>query len=180
MNKLLPLNLKDHAIIKAFPSNINKKLVLNVGCSNGRIDYWLAKIGYKVYAIDLLKDNSWQNNNQLTFSTANIFDLSSFPITSAPIVICSQVLEHLINYKKALINLLKLTEIRLILTVPLEKSFYHPEHVNFWDDGNIKEFTELCKPHSISISKIITKSEDAMTGQRDYLIIIDKRQKNVI
>jgi len=91
-------------------------------------------------------------------------------------VICSQVLEHLKDYKQALANLLKLTTVRLILTFPFERSFYSLNHLNFWDDNNIGEFIELCKPHLVSLSKIITKPEDVKKGQRDYLIIIDKKQ----
>jgi len=174
------INMKDIVIIDAFSLYDCKKLVLNVGCGKGRIDYHLAKMGYRVYAIDIKRQNAWKDNKQLTFHLADIFDLSSFPIASAPIVICSQVLEHLKDYRKALANLLKLTEIRLILTVPFKKSFYSPEHVNFWDDNNVGEFIELCKPYSVSISKIITKPEDIRRKQCDYLIVIDKRQKNVI
>lgn len=175
MNKIEPLDLKDQAIINAFPNGDYKKIILNVGCGDGRIDYHLTSMGYKVYATDTLKDKSWVNSNQLNFGIADIFDLSSLPVASAPVVICSQVLEHLKEYKKALINLLKVTEIRLIITVPYKNSFPHPEHINFWDDRNVVEFKELCKPYSVSISKIITKLEDEKTGQRDYLIIIDKR-----
>lgn len=178
-----PLNMKDIAIINAFPVHDCRKVILNVGCGEARLDYHLAWMGYQVYATDIKSDENWENNSHLAFSMVNIFDLTSFPLSSVPIVICSQVLEHLRDYKKALMNLIELTEIRLILTFPYKRSFRSPEHINFWDDifsgrfKDVHEFIELCKPYSVAISKILTKPEDAKTGQRDYLIIIDKRQR---
>lgn len=174
------LDMKDIAIIDAFPVHDCKKIILNVGCGEARIDYHLANMGYQVYAIDIKKHKSWLLRSNLTFHQSDIFDLSGFPISSAPIVICSQILEHLKDYRKALANLLKLTEIRLILTFPFKRSFYDPSHVNFWNDDNVQEFKELCKPYFVSISKIRTKPIDIGTNKYDYLIIIDKRQKKEI
>ena len=141
-----------------------------------------------MYATDLHIFNSFHSGRNLTFHQSDIFDLSSFPIQSSPIVICSQVLEHLSGYKTALVHLLALTEVRLIITVPYKQSFLSPEHINFWDDRitspalswlkfkDINEFVTLCQPYSTAISKIRTKPEDVERGQYDYLIVVDKRQ----
>lgn len=180
------LNMKDIAIIDAFPHRCQKK-VLNVGCGEGRIDFHLADMDYRVYGTDielngLSEDIYWSPGGSLTFHKSDIFDLSSFPIKSSPIVICSQVLEHLSGYKTALLHLLALTEVRLILTVPYRRSFNSPDHINFWDEENsesyrtIREFIDLCHPYSTAISKIRTKPEDVELGQWNYLIVIDKRQ----
>lgn len=173
------LDIRDISIIDALPVYDCRKVILNVGCGEGRIDFHLAQMGYQVFATDIKEHETWMHVGNPSFNIANIFDLLSFPISSAPIVICSQVLEHLRDYKKALINLLKLTEIRLILTVPFKKSFHDPGHVNSWNDNNIGEFINLCKPYSVSISKIITKLKDIKKGHCNYLIIIDKRQINI-
>ena len=173
---MIPRDMKDDSIIGALPSYGCEKTVLNVGCGTARIDFHIAAMGYRVYATDIACSYLWQEAGNLTFHQSDIFDLTSFPILNAPIVICSQVLEHLKDYKQALANLLKLTTVRLILTFPFERSFYSLNHLNFWDDNNIGEFIELCKPHLVSLSKIITKPEDVKKGQRDYLIIIDKKQ----
>ena len=175
------LDMKDIAIIDAFPIYDHKRIVLNVGCGEAELDYYLALIGYRVYAIDIIKNETWQKTNNLTFHQSDIFDLSSFPTSLAPVVICSQVLEHLRDYKSALANLITLTKVRLIITFPYRKSFIYSTHRNFWDDKpsgkfkDVHEFIELCKPYSISISKIKTKPEDK-NGNHDYLIIVDKRQ----
>ena len=64
------------------------------------------KVGYKVNVTDYVKHNSWKDkegvNSFIKFSVADIFDLNTFPIKTAPIVICSEVLEHLPKYKKAI------------------------------------------------------------------------------
>lgn len=186
------LDLRDIAIIDSFPVHDCQKKVLNVGCGEGRIDYHLALGGYRVYATDIKKPEYSEKifPHELTCHTSDIFDLSSFPIKSSPIVICSQVLEHLSGYKTALVHLLALTEVRLIITVPYRHSFSSPDHINFWDDGinwpsplphyqydkDVHEFIDLCQPYSTAISKIRTKPEDIERGQWNYLIVVDKRQ----
>lgn len=190
----IPLDIRDIAIIDAFPFYKYNPIVLNVGCGKGRIDFHLMELGFQVYATDYQKSETWKNiekgNGFLRFKKADIFNLNSFPIKKAPVVICSEVLEHLKNYKKALKNLIKLTKIRLIITIPFEKSFNGSGgvppigHCNFWSDcinkkkgfKDIKEFHKLCRPNSVSISKIRTKPQDVKMNQYEYLIIVDKRQ----
>ena len=187
-----PLDIRDISIIDAFPVYDHEKTVLNIGCGEGRIDSHLASMGYRVYATDVARESTWKDSDRLTFHESNIFDLSSFPVRNASIVICSQVLEHIKGYKVALANLLTLTEIRLIITIPYRRSFYDPGHINFWDDRDcnvapgsspsyhgyedIHEFIDLCKPYMVAISKIRTKAEDVKMHQYGYLIVVDKRQ----
>ncbi len=181
-----PLDARDLSIIDAFPVHDCRKTVLNVGCGEGRIDQHLAKMGYQVYATDIQKHDTWkQFAENLTYHESDIFNLSSFPIASAPIVICSQSLEHLKEYKTAIAHLLSLTELRLIITVPYGRSFPDPSHVNFWTDNgflagsvckDIHEFITLCAPYSTAISKIRTKPEDVVLRQWNYLIVVDKKQ----
>lgn len=173
-----PLDMRDIAIIDSFPVHDCQKKVLNVGCGEGRIDYHLADMGYKVYATDISMPVGVITciDNNPSFQHSDIFDLSSFPIKSSPIVICSQVLEHLSGWRIALVNLMALAEIRIIITIPYKKSFWSPEHVNFFDDNNVHEFTKICSPYSTAISRILTKPEDKMLNQSAYLITINKRQ----
>jgi len=192
------LDIRDIAIIDAFPVYKIDPTVLNVGCGKGRIDFHLFELGYNVYATDYRRHDTWndlkQNDKFLKFSIADIFNIDSFPIKNAPVVICSEVLEHLIDYRKALKNLLRLTKIRLIITVPFETSFDDKApppigHCNFWSDEkkkrndvkfkDIKEIHKLCKPNSVSISRIRTKVLDVKMKQYSYLIIVDKRQNLV-
>lgn len=184
------LDIRDIAIIDAFPVYGScTKTVLNVGCGEGRLDYHVANMGYKVYATDVKEREETIEDSPVpmpfTRHVSDIFDLSSFPVDSAPIVICSQALEHLKEYKTAVAHLLSLTELRLIITVPYKRSFPDPNHINFWTDNgflagsvckDIHEFINLCAPYSTAISKIRTKPEDVVLRQWNYLIVIDKRQ----
>ena len=175
-------DMKDFTIIDAFPAYDVDPIVLNVGCGDGSIDFLLATMGYRVYSVDNKKYDTWRNSEKLSFHISDIFDLSSFPVSSAPIVICSQVLEHLRDWRGALANLLSLTSVRLIITIPYRKSFGAKIHCNFWDDFrsgeflDIHEFETLCRPWAVAISKMRTKLQDANTDNYNYLITVDKRQ----
>ena len=171
-----PLDIRDISIIDAFPVYHCRKFVLNVGCGEGRIDHHIAEIGYHVHATDIKAHLNWIAASNPAFHLSDIFDLKSFDMKSAPIVICSQVLEHLKDWQLALENLIKLTEVRLIITVPYRHSFHSPGHVNFWDETSVVEFNYFCRPYSVAISKIRTKPEDVERGQWCYLIVVDKRQ----
>jgi len=175
-----PLDIRDISIIDALPTYCCRGLtedswrtILNVGCGEGRIDWHLSAMGFQVYSTDIIKP---KNTDGLNFSEANIFDLKSFPIPSASVVICSQVLEHLKGLKRAVRNLLMLAEIRLIITVPRLKSYNSPHHIWHWDDLSIWEFEKWCLPYSVAITKIRTKPEDVKRKQWCYLIVVDKRQ----
>ncbi len=181
-------DIRDVSIIDAFPTYECDKIVLDVGCGNGRVGQISSDMGYRVYATDYAPHTSWNDMNSLTFHVSDIFRTDTFPIASSPIVICSEVLEHLGEYRKAIMNLLSLTKIRLIITVPFELSFNNTSpppkgHCNYWSDSsdknfkNINEFYQLCSPYAVSISKIRTKPKDVQMGQWGYLIVVDKRQK---
>ncbi len=182
------LDIRDISIIDSFPVYGSWiKTVLNVGCGEGRLDYHVANMGYKVYATDVKERKETIEDSPMPFSrhVSDIFDLSSFPVASASIVICSQLLEHLKEYKTAIAHLLALTEVRLIITVPYKRSFPDSSHVNFWTDNgflagsvskDIHEFITLCAPFSTAISKIRTKPEDVVLRQWNYLVVVDKKQ----
>ena len=169
-----PLDMKDIAIIDAFPVYDCERSVLSVGCGDGRIDFHLAEMGYHIHAVDSKVYDTWADGKNLTFKKADILEPQNLP--SAPIVICSQVLEHIKDYKRALVNLVMIAEIRLIITVPYKHSFNSSDHCNHWDDGTIHKFHAFCHPYAVTISKIRTKLRDANTFKYNYLIIVDKRQ----
>jgi len=177
MQQIKPLDMKDIAIIDAFPVYDCERSVLSVGCGDGRIDFHLAEMGYHIHAFDSKPYDTWADSKNLTFREGDILESQNLP--SAPIVICSQVLEHLKNYKRALVNLVMLAEIRLIITVPYRYSFDSPDHCNYWNDSNVYEFQRICHPYAVSISKIRTKPKDAKTDKYNYLIIVDKRQNYI-
>ncbi len=169
------LDLRDIAIIDSFPVYDTVKEVLTVGCGLGRIETYLCSIGYNVIPTDI------EPRNLPNFSISDIYNLDSFPVRYRGVVLASQVIEHLLDWRLAFSNLIKLTTRRLIITTPYSRSFFDPGHINFWEDNkhdqynDVKEFIELAKPYSTSISKIRTKAAD--TGTKClYLITVDKLQ----
>lgn len=187
------LDIRHVSIIDALPVHDIKKEVLTVGCGACAIDYHLIKLGYDVYSTDYETNIVYHEKmkmffHELNYHHSNVFDIKSFPIQKAESVICSEVLEHLVNYRAAFTTLLELTEKRLIITVPFERSYNDTSpppvgHANYWSDSgvagfrDINEFIVMAKPYAISIQKIRTKPRDIEMRQYDYLIIIDKNQK---
>ncbi len=171
-----PLDIRDIAIMNAFP--FHERDVLTIGCGEGRLEWYLTNENCLVLATDITNNLSFDDETTplLKFEILNILN-SEFDISPVSVVICSEVLEHLADYKTALSNLLKLTEVRLIITVPVEMSFCASGHCNFWNDRTVNEFKELCSPYSVSISKIRTKPEDVKAMQWCYLIVVDKNQR---
>ena len=171
-----PLDIRDISIIDALPVYNYTKNILTVGCGYGRLEWHLYGLGYLVVATDIKRMVDWEDSLPfLRFLEIDILNEKTF-VETFPVIICSQVLEHLKDYKIALKNLLKFTEIRLIITIPFEKSFNNPDHCNYWGDTKVKEFESICSPYSVSISRIRTKEKDIQLGQWCYLIIVDKRQ----
>lgn len=173
------LDIRDISIIDSLPvhgfDESFTRVMLNVGCGEGRIDWHLKNMKYCVFSTDIEKTEGFPDD--LDFHKANIFDMSTFPLQQADVVICSQVLEHLKDYKIAVKNLLALAQTRVIITIPYDRSFASPDHVNHWDYDNVYEFHDLCEPYSVAISRIRTKPKDIQLNQWCYLIVVDKRQQ---
>jgi SAM-dependent methyltransferase len=190
--KLPIIDIRHERIIKE-AIEVEPKTILNVGSGHCKPDAHLNHLGFKVYSTDYFgfDDNKKFIKEMESFKdiidyyNSDIFDLSTFPIKSADVVICSETLEHLVEYKKAFDNLMLLTNKRLIITVPWKHSYNEPSpppmgHANWWDDTevpgkytDINEFRNFTN-HKTKIVKILTKERDIQMGQADYLIIIDK------
>jgi SAM-dependent methyltransferase len=166
------LDIRDISIIDSLPFEYST--VLDIGCGHARVLKWLANNTQKKhFGIDI-KDHKWQSYKDLKFAIADIFNVNTWNIKKPDVIICSQVLEHLKDWRKALETIVNQAKKRIIITVPYDKSFYDPSHVNFWTENNINEFE--IKPYSISWMKIRTKPKDVDMKQYGWLIIIDKNQ----
>lgn len=172
----LNVDVRDIAIINSLPLLYSENTIFTVGCGEGRLERALQTVGFEVTATDI-----WPERD--IGVPYHIFDIMKDSLQiSYGSVICSQVLEHLEDWKTAAKNLIPLANDRIIITVPWANSFYSDEHVNFWGDNepkmsSIEEYKDIFTPYSVAISKIITKEKDVEYGQRNYLIVVDKHQK---
>ena len=198
----LIMNMRDRAVIDALPVAEAEREVLTVGTGKCALDLHLAKAGYKVTSTDFESSQEqvdWRAKYapDIHVHSADIFNLSSFPVEACETVICCEVLEHLEDWKTAFKNLLNLTKRRLIITLPWWESYDVPDlpppagHCNYWTDDasdpmksmssqaeylDIREMKNLCYPAHANITKIVTKDTDWVRSARCYLIVIDKAQ----
>jgi len=162
--------LKNKAIINAIPKKVQS--IMDLGCGEEELTDWLRNnTDYIIYGIDI-----YQHSNKV--SMGDITDLDSFPIKQVDVIICSQVLEHIKDWQVALKNIIEIAQRKVIITIPWEKSYYDPDHKNFWNDFNIGDIEEVAEPYRISIRKTITKKEDFLSKQRIYFINIWKNRKH--
>tara|TARA_R110002110_G_scaffold225957_2_gene440104 strand:- start:28492 stop:29118 length:627 start_codon:yes stop_codon:yes gene_type:complete len=183
----IPFDIRHRSIIDALPVWGNIKSVLDVGCGHAPVSRRLQQMGYMVDALDLEARPGWSIPGGVNFLEEDFMTTDKLK-DSYDVVMCSEVLEHLPNYKEFYAKLLSLASERLIVTIPHEKSFNEfgppPQgHCNFWalrhGDANftpIAEFLTMSKPYSTSITKIRTKEKDIDMRQWCFMVVVDKRQ----
>jgi len=161
------LDIRDEAILDAFPFNYMYMSFLTVACGECRLERFMIKEGLSVHATDIYVPEGRID----AFSVMDVFE----PDRTADVVICSEMLEHVSDWKTAYKKLIEIANMRLIITVPYKRSFFSEEHINFFGDDN--EFVELGRPCSVSVSKIRTKPRDVQMQQYCLLVVVDKNQK---
>lgn len=114
--------------IKEF--NKTKATIIEIGCEQGNLlKYLSTKLpNYNFIGIDISSDALLDANKTLDNTCLLLdFDITSddpFPLIPKPdFIICSEVLEHIPNYKKAIIKIHEIASADsiIIITVPLEK-----------------------------------------------------------
>jgi hypothetical protein len=173
----MKVDIRDISIINEFPVLYKSNDVLTVGCGECRLEIALQEMGYNILATDIDREKEVS----VPYQYMDIFKPNTFPKPRG-VVVCSQVLEHLTDYKKAFANLMSLATERLIVTIPVGKSFSSPDHVNVWVDHveaeyhYVGEFFKLAWPYSQSTRMIITKPADRDNHQYNFVITVDKNQ----
>ncbi len=174
------LDIRDVSIINSLP--FDPTSVIEIGCGTAKIGKFLHENGVDVLSTDIYVHEDVDS----PFRIMSVFDPVDDKWDS---VLCAQVLEHLDSWEVAFRTLIHLAIRRVIVTVPVEKSFMSPDHVNFWSEEpevnqykdenwmHVDRFKDLALPYSTSISRIRTKPRDVQMGQSTYLIVVDKLQK---
>jgi ubiquinone/menaquinone biosynthesis C-methylase UbiE len=97
--------------------------VLEVGCGGGFLTRKMKKAGFDVTATDIvLSDQFEKADHSINFVNADVTALP-FADHSFDTVICTHVLEHVVDLKKAVSELRRCTKMRLIIVVPMQRPY---------------------------------------------------------
>ena len=106
-DKEIPFDVRHRSIIDALPVWGDVKTTLDVGCGNATVSRRLEQMGYQVEALDLERKESWDYPAGVKFIEGDFMTTKELK-TSYDVVMCSEVLEHLPNYKEFFDKLLSL------------------------------------------------------------------------
>lgn len=156
----LLLNNFNRNVLK-FIRNINCESILDVGCGEGftmsQLKTENSKL--KIVGVDSLDESvkiAKEIHPYLDIRKGDIYKLD-FKDNSFDLVLCTEVLEHLTDPKKALSELKRVTKRYLILSVPNEPLFTiqrflrgknvmglgcHPEHIQWWTYSAFPKFVK--------------------------------------
>ena len=151
------------AIVRAV-EEVSPRTILDVGCGEGIVATVLTKrfpdvryFGCDIHEPSVRLAASAQGGNAM-FLLGDAMRLP-FPARSFELVICSETLEHLRDYKRALAELVRVSAGTVLVTVPHEpfwrfgnilrgkylRSFGNtPEHVNHWTKRGITALVSSC------------------------------------
>jgi SAM-dependent methyltransferase len=150
------------AIMKVWGDMRQAGKVLDYGCGNGVLTYWLWSNGFgkEIIGVDVSQTGIY--NAQKSFAHqglafATIDAMNGLAPGSFDVVVSSQVLEHIFHPEVALAGISDKAQ-WLVLEVPLEKCFW-PDlvarlkrksrkenplgHVNFWNKATFKQFLKM-------------------------------------
>jgi SAM-dependent methyltransferase len=152
-----------HLILKNVPKT--RGLALDVGCGTGRVAFALAKLGFEVEGIDA-NERAIEIANQINENVRAKIDFHSANFNSETVekekydlAVCSEVLEHVEDYKpliKGMLAALK-PKGRLIVTVPFDPKKWsvldeYGGHVRRYTIEQIREDLSQFENHEIIIT----------------------------
>jgi SAM-dependent methyltransferase len=142
-------------IILGLMNSLAPKNVLDIGCGNGRLlDEINKKMKIPVCGIDL--SHSVIERNKRIYPNYEFHHLdiqTDYLDKKYDIVICSEVLEHLENVEQAIINISKMVNRYLILTLPKGKIFPIDKKVGHEKHFSKSEIFHLLEKNGFKIIK---------------------------
>ena len=136
----------------------NNNSVLDVGCGNGKYVKFFHK-DINIHGCDIYKSESWDFDNSL-FKICNACNLDYID-NAFSLVTAFEVLEHIVDYDKAISELKRVSNKYIAITVPrcdltdgminsrlLFYTWLDQTHVNFWKE---KEIIRILQKHNLKI-----------------------------
>lgn len=140
---------------------LKPQTILDAGCGEGFTLAKLqnAKVGKKYQGIEYIDDAialGKKLHPKISITKATIYSLP-YKANSFDVVLCTEVLEHLEDPARALLELKRVTKKYLVLSVPNEPLFTiqrflrgknvwglgaHPEHIQHWSSKTFKQFVQ--------------------------------------
>jgi SAM-dependent methyltransferase len=109
--------------VDAILKDIVGNSVLEVGCGRGFLTRKIKEAGFETTATDIVLSEQIQRlDNSIKFLNA---DISALPFTDHAFdtVICTHVLEHVVDFRKAVGELRRCAKRRLIIVVPMQRPY---------------------------------------------------------
>jgi ubiquinone/menaquinone biosynthesis C-methylase UbiE len=170
--RLIGSKAREQLILEEIATLSKKDFFVDIGCAQGHYLQKAKKFTPHVFGLEYSAEKIEQikNKEQLHIVNANAEKIP-FGEKSFDFVLCSEVLEHVPNWKKALRELKRIARKKILVTIPLEKSL-------FWK--NFSKFAPMeTRGHLHSLeSKDIEKQMNGFELEKKVLVHTPSRHLN--
>jgi ubiquinone/menaquinone biosynthesis C-methylase UbiE len=157
--------------------------VLEVGCGEGSILYWLSKLGFSrnLHGIEISESGIKLTKSKKIehLKSVQLFDGYHIPFEDNrfDLVICSHVMEH-VEHERILLREIKRVSKYQIFEVPIDFSFYVDKKINhFLSYGHINIYTPALFRFLLKSEKFIPRKEKCCLFEKEMLQHLYKSNK---
>jgi SAM-dependent methyltransferase len=132
ISKYRPTDLNDLCLTKILQESKKHNFIADIGCGNG---YLLSQIMQNHHCNIIGVDLMPEHKGKFPYRHSYIDNLP-FKDQEIDLVLCTHVLEHVLNLSKAISELQRVCKNKLCVVIPKQKYFYFTldEHINFFPD----------------------------------------------
>lgn len=156
-SKYSPAPRHRRRIIVSMIKNLQYESVLDAGCAQPYLLEFFVQTGKKGYGCDISDKVIEKNRARLPNCKFESFDLSAKTYPAGQkfdLIICSEVLEHIENWRSALNNLMQMTNKYILITVPSGNIRYIDKKVGHIHHFRTEELIDEFSKHGFSIVTI--------------------------